>query len=216
MRIVIAGAGLAGLSLALALKQALADSHEIVVADPVLAGSPRPDERAYAISAAGRRMFEALGVWGGMADGAQPITDMVITDSRTRDVVRPIYLTFGGEAAGAGPAGEPFAHMVWSKVINAELGKACAASGVIMRPDLVREARAGAGRTLVHLASGESLGAALVVAADGARLVTGVIEGAVTRLAKGFVHKGKIALKSFEDSEIAPLSAFARKPEFVF
>lgn len=169
MRIVIAGAGLAGLSLALALKQALADSHEIVVADPVLAGSPRPDERAYAISAAGRRMFEALGVWGKMADGAQPITDMVITDSRTRDVVRPIYLTFGGEAAGAGPAGEPFAHMVWSKVINAELGKACAASGVIMRPDLVREARAGAARTLVHLASGESLGAALVVAADGAR-----------------------------------------------
>jgi len=54
------------------------------------------------------------------------------------------------------------------------------------------------------------------LAADGARLVTGVIEGAVTRLAKGFVHKGKIALKSFEDSEIAPLPAFARKPEFWF
>jgi len=63
----------------------------------------------------------------------------------------------------------------------------------------------------------EELPTALVdLAADGARLVTGIIEGAVTRLAKGFVHKGKIALKSFEDSEIAPLSAFARKPEFVF
>lgn len=63
----------------------------------------------------------------------------------------------------------------------------------------------------------EELPAALLgFAADGARLVTGVIEGAVTRLAKGFVHNGKIALKSFEDSEIAPLAAFARKPEFVF
>lgn len=63
----------------------------------------------------------------------------------------------------------------------------------------------------------EELPAALVnLAADGARLVTGIIEGAVTRLAKGYVHKGKIALKSFEDSEIAPLPAFARKPEFVF
>jgi len=63
----------------------------------------------------------------------------------------------------------------------------------------------------------EELPTALVnVAADGARLVTGIVEGAVTRLAKGFVHKGKIALKSFEDSEIAPLPAFARKPEFVF
>ena len=63
----------------------------------------------------------------------------------------------------------------------------------------------------------EELPTALVnLAADGARLVTGSIEGAVTRLAKGFVHKGKIALKSFADSEIAPLSAFARKAEFVF
>lgn len=58
--------------------------------------------------------------------------------------------------------------------------------------------------------------ALLNLATDGARLVTGVIEGAVTRLAKGYVHNGKIALKSFEDSEIAPLAAFARKPEFVF
>jgi protein-L-isoaspartate(D-aspartate) O-methyltransferase len=63
----------------------------------------------------------------------------------------------------------------------------------------------------------EELPTALVnIAADGARLVTGIIEGAVTRLAKGFVHKGKIALKPFADSEIAPLPAFARKPEFVF
>lgn len=53
-------------------------------------------------------------------------------------------------------------------------------------------------------------------AQDGARIVTGVVEGAVTRLAKGIVHKGNIALKSFADSEIAPISAFARKPEFVF
>ena len=57
---------------------------------------------------------------------------------------------------------------------------------------------------------------ARLFAAEGARMVTGVIEGAVTRLAKGYVHKGKVALKSFADSEIAPLAAFARKPEFVF
>jgi protein-L-isoaspartate(D-aspartate) O-methyltransferase len=53
-------------------------------------------------------------------------------------------------------------------------------------------------------------------AAEGARLVTGIAEGAVTRLAKGYVHGGKAALRPFADSEIAPLAAFARKPEFVF
>jgi protein-L-isoaspartate(D-aspartate) O-methyltransferase len=56
----------------------------------------------------------------------------------------------------------------------------------------------------------------VVLAADGARLVTGTVEGVVTRLAKGYVHGGKVALKPFIDSEITPLSTFARKPEFVF
>lgn len=58
--------------------------------------------------------------------------------------------------------------------------------------------------------------ALLALAADGARLVTGLAEGAVTRLAKGYVRDQKVALKPFIDSEIAPLAAFARKPEFVF
>jgi protein-L-isoaspartate(D-aspartate) O-methyltransferase len=56
----------------------------------------------------------------------------------------------------------------------------------------------------------------LHLAKDGARLVTGLVEGPVTRLAKGIVHGGQIALKPFIDSEIAPLTAFARKPEFTF
>jgi protein-L-isoaspartate(D-aspartate) O-methyltransferase len=58
--------------------------------------------------------------------------------------------------------------------------------------------------------------ALLALAVDGARLVTGLADGAVTRLAQGRVHNHKVALKSFIDSEIAPLAAFARKPEFVF
>ena len=56
----------------------------------------------------------------------------------------------------------------------------------------------------------------LALARDGARIVSGVSEGPVTRLATGVVLAGKVALKSFIDSEIAPLAAFARKPEFVF
>ena len=84
--------------------------------------------------------------------------------------------------------------------------------------DTVSSAQSAAPFALIIIdGAAEELPSALVnLAADGARLVTGIIEGAVTRLAKGYVHKGKIALKSFEDSEIAPLPAFARKPEFVF
>lgn len=84
--------------------------------------------------------------------------------------------------------------------------------------DNLTAAQSGAPFSLIIIdGAAEELPTALLnLATDGARLVTGVIEGAVTRLAKGYVHNGKIALKSFEDSEIAPLAAFARKPEFVF
>ena len=56
----------------------------------------------------------------------------------------------------------------------------------------------------------------LGLASEGARIVSGIAEGPVTRLANGVVLSGKVALKPFIDSEIAPLAAFARKAEFVF
>src|SRR5215831_6385401 len=94
--VLIGGAGFVGLSLAIALRQALAHKFSVVVADPML-GAPATDERASAIAAAARRLFEAIGVWETVADKAQPILDMVITDSRLGDVVRPAFLTFEGE-----------------------------------------------------------------------------------------------------------------------
>ncbi len=57
-RIVIAGGGLAGLSLALALKHALRDGLDVVMCDPALRRDPHGDRRAYAIAAAARRMLE--------------------------------------------------------------------------------------------------------------------------------------------------------------
>jgi protein-L-isoaspartate(D-aspartate) O-methyltransferase len=56
----------------------------------------------------------------------------------------------------------------------------------------------------------------LGLANDGTRIVSGIAEGPVTRLANGVVRAGKIALVPFIDSEIAPLAAFSRKAEFVF
>src|SRR5688572_21094100 len=70
--VLIGGAGLAGLPLAIALRQALGASFKVVVADPALERS-RSDPRASAIVAAARRLLDAIGVWDKVADGAQPI-----------------------------------------------------------------------------------------------------------------------------------------------
>src|SRR3954469_9939222 len=106
--IVICGGAFAGLALALAFRQGLRAHIPVIVADPALATRPSRDPRATAIVAACRRLFEALGVWADIPAKAQPILDMVVTDSRLEDATRPVFLTFAGNVE----PGEPFAHMV--------------------------------------------------------------------------------------------------------
>lgn len=54
------------------------------------------------------------------------------------------------------------------------------------------------------------------VAREGTRIVTGIVDGGVTRLAAGIVREGKVALRPFSDTEIAVLPEFAAAREFVF
>jgi 2-octaprenyl-6-methoxyphenol hydroxylase len=164
-RIVIAGGGVAGLPLALALKQALGDAVEVTICDPALNRDPAGDKRAYAIAAGARRMLVTLGIWDAIADQTQPILDMVITDSRLRDPVRPTFLTFAGEVE----PGEPFANMVESGALVTALLDACRTHKVMLRPVGVRTFRAASDGIAVHLTDETILDAALLVAADGGR-----------------------------------------------
>ena len=161
----IGGGGFAGLALAIALRQGLGDSFKVTVADPALARGHTGDARASAIAAAARRLFETIGVWDKVSDGAQPILDMVVTDSKLQDVVRPTYLTFGGEIA----PGEPFAHMVENTALDEALVERAKADGVELRADAVTGFEVGADRIDVSFAGGGMLSAKLLVAADGAR-----------------------------------------------
>src|ERR1700731_743029 len=124
--IVIGGGAFAGLALALALRQGLGADLPIIVADPALAARPSRDPRATAIVAACRRLFEAIGVWDQVAAGTQPILDMVVTDSRLEDAIRPVFLTFAGDVE----PGEPFAHMVENRHLIDGLAAPPAAEGV--------------------------------------------------------------------------------------
>ena len=125
----------------------------------------RPDLRASAIAAAARRMFETLGVWDAVAADAQPILDMVVTDSKLKDAVRPVFLTFAGEIE----AGEPFAHMIENAPLIAALAAQARAEGIELRATAVTRFEHQGGRIVVSFGDGGVTSASLLVAADGAR-----------------------------------------------
>ncbi len=161
----IAGGGLVGLSLAIAVSQAMGSGFLVRLCDPGLARArAQGDLRASAISAGGRRFLNALGVWEELAQDAMPITDMAITDSRLEEPVRPVFLTFAGEVA----AGQPFAHMVENTRLLAALESAARNAGVVLSASAVTGYRADADGIDVRIGS-ETVGAQLLVAADGGR-----------------------------------------------
>ena len=163
--IVIGGGAVTGLALALALRQGLGADIPVVVADPALATRPSRDSRATAIVAACRRLFDALGVWQEVATRAQPILDMVVTDSRLEDATRPVFLTFAGQVE----PGEPFAHMIENRYLIDALVARAEAGGIGLSAASVTDFAARSDGVDVTLSDGRVIAASVLVAADGAR-----------------------------------------------
>ena len=163
--IVICGGAFAGLALALALRQGLGRDIPVIVADPALGARPSRDPRATAIVAACRRLLDAIGVWKEVAAGAQPILDMVVTDSKLEDATRPVFLTFTGHVE----PGEPFAHMIENRHLIDALVQHAEAEGIDLRACAVTEFVSHADAIDVTLSDGAVIKANLLVAADGAR-----------------------------------------------
>ena len=160
--ILVAGGGIAGLALALAVKRAVPGAA-LTICDPA-ATSPARSLRAVAVGAGSRRFLDDLGVWGPVGAAAQPIAEMAITDSRPKDAIRPTYLGFAGEA---GPD-EPFAHMVFHDDLRAALRDACTAAGIEIVAARVTGFHRGGGILAVET-TGDVLRTRLLAAADGSQ-----------------------------------------------
>ena len=163
--VLIAGAGYVGLATAVSVKQAR-PSLVVTVVDAAPPGAWERDTRASAIAAAASRMLDRLDCWAEIAPHAQAMTEMIVTDSRTSDPVRPVFLSFDGEIA----PGEPFAHMVANRTLNGALRRRAAELGIdIVEGVAVSSFETNTVSTRVHLADGVSMETRLLVAADGVR-----------------------------------------------
>lgn len=160
--VAIAGAGIAGLALGVALSQTLGERFAVAIFDPALGREPAQDDRVVAIAGGARKLFEAIGVWERLSD-AQPIRAMEITDSKQSDAVRQTFLEFE-----EGEDDEPLAHMVENRALIVALREAARETGLHLVVSGIESYAADESYARFE-AGGHSYRARLLAAADGAQ-----------------------------------------------
>ncbi|GHF34188.1 2-octaprenyl-6-methoxyphenyl hydroxylase [Seohaeicola zhoushanensis] len=163
--ILIVGGGLNGPALALSLAQA---GFSVTVID-ALAEQIRADAafdgRAYALALSSQRLLAAIGVWDRVADQAQPMLEIRVSDGHAGLGPSPLVMQFDHAEIEEGPMG----FMVEDRHLRRALMEAMAAEPGITTRSGVRvvaqaTSTAGAG---VTLSDGATLGARLLVGCDG-------------------------------------------------
>ncbi|WP_298859380.1 FAD-dependent monooxygenase [uncultured Sulfitobacter sp.] len=163
--IAIVGGGLNGPALALALA---ASGLKVTVIDALPTGASTQDGfdgRSYALALTSVRMLEGIGLWEAIADDAQPMLEIKVTDGRAGEGPSPFFMHFDHAEIEEGPMG----HMVQDRHLRRALVEAVAASEAVqmMYDERVIAQDVDATGITLTLASGKTLRARLCVGADG-------------------------------------------------
>lgn len=170
--VIIAGAGMAGASFALAAAQA---GLKVVLVDPQpfpAQLAPTFDGRSTAIAFSTFRMLDAIGLGPTLRPHACRMDRILVTDGRrpgaATKAASPAYLRFDADEIGDRNGGEPLGYMVENRHIRSALAGAVTAAGIEVRaPASVASVAVGPARARVTLADGTVLEAPLVVGAEG-------------------------------------------------
>lgn len=163
--IAIIGGGLNGPALALALSRA---GLRVAVIDAQPAQTFENaafDGRAYALALTSVRLMEGIGIWPDIADDAQPMLEIKVTDGRAGTGPSPMFMHFDHAEIEEGPMGQ----MVEDRHLRRALLKAAAADPAITMMNDTRvtgQSVAPTGITLT-LEGNKTLRARLAVGADG-------------------------------------------------
>tara|TARA_B100000780_G_scaffold99440_1_gene69438 strand:- start:209 stop:1474 length:1266 start_codon:yes stop_codon:yes gene_type:complete len=162
--VIIAGGGLNGLTLALALDSA-GIRTVIIDKNPRITSCKRSfDGRSYALASASQKMLGVLGLWESLAKNAQPMLEIKVSDGHAGEAPSPLVMQFSEDDLGQGPMG----YVVEDRHLRAVLQNALDHSGVIFFPgcEILSQATHST-NTAVKLTSGITLIASLLVGADG-------------------------------------------------
>lgn len=162
--VLIAGGGMVGLSLALALAQG---GVTVAVADPVPSSTildEKFDGRVSALSYATIRMFRTLGIWPRLEVYAQPILDILVSDAALDSAPGPFSLHFDHREIG-----QPMGAIAENRHIRRALFDSLADDARIrlVAPAAVTSLEPHGEFIDAELSKGKRLRANLVVAADG-------------------------------------------------
>ncbi|HYB05425.1 MAG TPA: FAD-dependent monooxygenase [Methyloceanibacter sp.] len=165
--VIVAGGGFVGATLALALGAFAPKGFRVALVDTEPPDRDKTDPRASALSTASKGLFSVLGIWPELAENAQPITSIEVTDSSLDAALRPHFLGFDDDLR----RGHSGAYMIENAELHRPLRFAVAHEPAI--ETFAPESVAGYTATLVgvqaQLGSGGEIGAKLLIAADGKR-----------------------------------------------
>ena len=200
--VIIAGAGMAGATLALALASG---GMTAVLVDPQIFDAmtaPTFDGRSSAIAFAAFRQWKVIGAGAALAPKAQRIEQILVTDGRTPGAATPgatsFFLRFDSAEIAGRTEGEPLGYMLENRDIRAALAAAILEKKIRVEAParVARLERDGAGAS-VHLEDGRTLRAPLVVGAEG-RGSTVRREAGIGEIGWGYGQTGVVATVKFD------------------
>ena len=170
--VIIAGAGMAGATLALALKHG---GLRPLLIDPVAFDAQLEesfDGRSAAISFASFRQWRTLGLAANLEPHAQRIEQILVTDGRRPGAsvgpASPFYLRFDSAEIADRSGGEPLGYLLENRRTRAALAAEVIAQGIpVLAPARVAHVDLKDDAAEVRLEDGRVLRAPLVVGAEG-------------------------------------------------
>ncbi|AWZ20584.1 ubiquinone biosynthesis hydroxylase, UbiH/UbiF/VisC/COQ6 family protein [Roseovarius sp. TM1035] len=163
--LLIVGGGLNGPALALAAAQAGLSSTVIDALPEPTRKNAAFDGRSYALALASVRLLQNLGIWDRVAEHAQPMLEIKVSDGRAGEGPSPFFLHFDHAEIEEGPMG----HMLEDRFLRRALIEAMAEQPLITQVsnDTVTAQESVATGVTLTLASGKTLTGRLLIGADG-------------------------------------------------